>query len=93
MMEDLETEWKRKKDKAALMEWLLVRTLSDPCEFNTSSPDANVSRSWWNEATKNDAGRKNKPKTIQSLQSWWTTFLAMILPWKAWSTGVCRQPQ
>ena len=50
MMEDIATEWKRDKDLAAVMEWLLVRTLSNPCDFDSNGVSGEAMKAVWKNA-------------------------------------------
>ena len=50
MMEDIETEWKRDKDRAAVTEWLLVRTMSNPCDFDSNGVSGAAMKAAWKNA-------------------------------------------
>jgi hypothetical protein len=58
LTEDLETIWGRPQDTAPLIEWLLVRTMSNPCEFDLQGEDADFVRKWWAQMVEAVFGRK-----------------------------------
>jgi hypothetical protein len=58
LTEDLETIWGRAQDTAPLVEWLLVRTMSNPCEFDLQGQDADFVRGWWAQMVEAVFGRK-----------------------------------
>jgi hypothetical protein len=47
MMEDIRTLWSRPLDLIPLVEWLLVRTFSDPCEFSQDADGKKILQTYW----------------------------------------------
>lgn len=50
MAEDLETEWQRDIDRAALTEWFVVRNFVAPCQMGPTGHEANLVKQLWEKA-------------------------------------------
>lgn len=48
-------KWNRMQDKVPIMEWLLVRTMDNPCQFDTTSMEGNYLRRYWDQLVGNNS--------------------------------------